>query len=143
MPKFSNTSLSRLSSCHRDLQTLFKHVILNYDCTIVCGFRDKEEQDKAFNEGHSQLQWPKSMHNKTPSLAVDVVPWESGHLDWSQIQSAFFAGYVKGIADQLLRIGSIKHKIRLGVDWNGDNDINDTKFWDGSHFEIILNEEDR
>jgi peptidoglycan LD-endopeptidase CwlK len=137
MPKFSQTSLDRLKTCHRDLQVLFNHVILEYDCLIVCGQRGEKEQNDAFDKGHSKLRFPNSKHNSSPSMAVDVVPYEQG-IDWGKLQSAHFAGYVKGIADQLYRIGTIKHHIRFGIDWNSNNDIDDTTFWDANHFELIL-----
>jgi peptidoglycan LD-endopeptidase CwlK len=137
MRKFSENSKSKLATCHRDLQTLFNHIILERDCTIVCGFRGEEDQNAAFDSGHSQKRWPESKHNTVPSLAVDVVPYEVTGLDWGKLQSAEFAGYVMGVADQLLRIGSISHRIRRGVDWDGDYDVDDTKFWDACHFEIM------
>jgi len=138
MPHFSEISRQRLASCHSDLRRLFDHVILEYDCTIVCGYRDKEAQEKAFREGKSQLHYPHSKHNTYPSVAIDAVPYESGGVDWGKTQSAHFAGYVKGIADQLYRMGVMKHKLRCGVDWDSDNDIDDTKFWDAGHFELII-----
>lgn len=142
MNHFSETSKERLKTCHRDLQTLFAHVIIDHDCGVICGTRGEEEQNKAFREGKSKLQFPNSKHNHTPSLAVDVAPYEIDHIDWSKLQSANFSGYVKGIADQLYRIGTISHRIRTGIDWDNDNDINDTTFWDGAHFELIPNERD-
>jgi len=142
MNHFSDTSKSRLFTCHRDLQTLFNHVILDFDCTIVCGHRDKADQDKAFAEGKSKLQYPRSKHNSSPSMAVDAAPFENGSIDWSKSQMIAFAFYVKGIADQLYRIGSMKHRIRLGADWNSDNDIDDETFLDAPHFELIPNEND-
>ena len=48
----------------------------------------------------------------------------------------YFAGFVKGLAAVLYANGVIKHEIISGIDWNDDNDINDTKFWDAPHFEI-------
>ena len=143
MPHFSEISKTRLSTCHRDLQALFNHVILEYDCTVVCGTRNKEEQDAAYKAGNSTLQFPKSKHNHHPSLAVDVAPFEKTAIDWNREQCIDFAGYVKGVADQLYRIGTIKHRIRRGIDWDQDNDINDTTFWDACHFEIVLNENDK
>ena len=137
MIRFSENSKRKLATCHSDLRRLFEHVILDYDCTIVCGHRGEQEQNEAYAGGHSQLQWPNSKHNTEPSLAVDVVPYEKNGLDWGVLQSAHFAGYVKGIADQLFRIGTMKHHIRAGVDWDNDNDIDDTKFWDACHFEIM------
>ena len=139
MRQFSQISKSKLVSCHKDLQTLFNHVILERDCTVVCGYRNEEDQNAAFNSGHSQKRYPESKHNTIPSLAVDVVPYEVSGIDWGKLQSAEFAGYVMGIADQLLRIGSISHRIRRGVDWDGDYDVDDTKFWDAAHFEIMPN----
>lgn len=143
MNHFSDTSKTRLFTCHRDLQTLFNHVILEFDCTIVCGHRDKVDQDKAVAEGKSKLPYPQSKHNSSPSMAVDAAPFIDGRIDWTREQMLFFAGYVKGIADQLYRIGSIKHRIRLGADFSGDNDIGDEKFRDEPHFELILNENDK
>ncbi len=122
-----------------DLQVLFNEVIQFYDCTVVCGHRSEAEQNAAFAAGNSQLRFPASKHNSTPSMAVDVAPFEKSGIDLGKTQSAFFAGVVKGIAIELKRKGTITHDIRLGVDWNGDNDVDDTKFWDACHFEIIDN----
>ena len=143
MNRFSETSKARLTTCHRDLQMLFNHVILEYDCTVVCGQRNEADQNKAFKDGNSKVQYPNSKHNITPSLAVDVAPYELNHIDWGKLQSADFSGYVKGVADQLYRIGTISHRIRRGSDWDNDNDVDDTTFWDANHFEIILNERDK
>ena len=139
MAKFSEISKAKLRTCHRDLQILFEYVITEYDCTVVCGHRGEQEQNEAYENGYSQLQWPNSKHNSTPSKAVDVVPYEVTGLDWGKLQSAHFAGFVLGVASRLLQNNIIYHKIRCGVDWDGDNDIDDTKFWDSSHFEIIDN----
>ena len=137
MSNYSLTSQKKLDTCHPDLQTLFFYVILDYDNTIICGHRGQLEQEIAFKEGNSQLNWPDSKHNKYPSDAVDSVPYEVNHLDWGKTQSSNYAGYVKGVADMLFRMGMMKHKIRCGVDWDKDNDVDDTKFWDACHFEII------
>jgi peptidoglycan LD-endopeptidase CwlK len=139
MSKFSQTSKDRLISCHSDLQILCNKLIERYDFAVICGHRGEEEQNKAFREGNSKLQWPNSKHNTEPSLAIDIVSYEDGRLDWSKTQSAYFAGRVMGTADELFAQGIMKHRIRPGVDWNNDNNIDDTKFWDSAHFEIIPN----
>ena len=136
MNHFSESSKRKLDTCHSDLRKLFEHVILDYDCTIICGHRTEEEQNRVYAEGKSQKKWPNSKHNTSPSLAIDVAPYERNHVDWGKLQSAEFAGYVKGVADQLFRIGTITHHIRRGIDWDSDNDVDDTKFWDACHFEI-------
>ena len=76
MNTFSENSKQRLETCHRDLRTLFGNVIQDFDCTIVCGHRDKPEQDKAFAEGKSKLQYPNSKHNSNPSMAVLSIPYD-------------------------------------------------------------------
>ena len=112
---------------------------MTYDCTIVCGHRNEIAQNLAFAENRSQLKWPNSKHNKWPSNAVDVAPYETSGIDWGKTQSAYFAGHVMGVAKELKRQGLIAHDIRCGIDWDRDNDVDDTKFWDACHFEIVPN----
>lgn len=137
MPKYSTISKSRLVTCHQDLQTLFNEVIKYYDCTIVYGHRGEIAQNQAYAEGKSQLKWPNSKHNKWPSLAVDAAPYERTAIDWGKLQSSNFAGFVLGIAAMLFAEGKITHRIRSGADWDMDNDVDDTTFWDACHFEIV------
>lgn len=139
---YSENSKKRLETCHQDLRILFAHVIIDFDNTIVWGFRREADQNKAFAEGNSTLKWPNSKHNKYPSWAVDAAPYEKTGIDWGYYQSLYFAGYVIGLADYLYRNGIISHRITSGIDWNKDNNINDTKFKDPLHFEIIPNETD-
>ena len=47
MPEFSQKSLNKLNQCHPDLQRLFLEVIKEHDCTIIEGYRTKEDQDIA------------------------------------------------------------------------------------------------
>ena len=138
MPQFSQISKDRLNSCHPDLKTLFEYVIKFYDCAVICGYRTKADQEKAFAEGNSKLHYPAN-HNSKPSAAVDVAPYEKTGIDWSVKQSAHFAGFVMAVAAMLYDAGRISHKIRSGADWDSDNDIDDTTFWDACHFEIVLN----
>ena len=143
MNHFSDVSKTRLFTCHRDLQTLFNHVIIDYDCTIVCGHRDKADQNKAFAEKKSTKQYPNSKHNHIPSMAVDAAPYELFGIDWTPKQMSYFAGYVRSTADMLYRLGIMKHRIRCGIDWDSDNDIDDETFIDMPHFELVLNETDK
>lgn len=129
MPQFSEISKKRLAECHPDLQKLMNEVIKKYDIVILCGFRGKDEQNKAFAEGKSKLQFPKSKHNTTPSLAVDVAPYP---LDWNDMKRWWhLAGYIKAKAEEL------GIAIRQGCDWDGDNDFKDQKFVDLPHVELV------
>lgn len=139
MPKFSQRSLNNLATCHPDLQVLFNEVIKTFDCIVTDGFRNKEAQDLAYNTGRSNVRWPNGNHNKNPSLAADVYPYEATIVvDWNDNQRFhYFAGYVMGIAQKLKDEGRISHSIRWGGDWDRDTQIKDEKFRDSGHFEIV------
>ena len=129
MPKFSNRSKDKLSSCHKDLQILFNEIIKYYDCSIIEGFRSNKRQDELFHQGKSKLKAGQSKHNQNPSLAVDAIPYP---INWNdKIKFYHFIGYVKATADQL------GIKIRSGSDWDSDGDLNDQAFFDLPHFELI------
>lgn len=112
-------------------------VIKYYDCSIVYGHRGEIAQNEAYAAGNSQVKWPNSKHNKFPSHAVDAAPYEKTGIDWNQLQSAYFAGWVMALAERLFWEGKMHHQIRCGIDWDMDKDVNDTKFWDACHFEIV------
>ncbi len=139
MPKFSQRSLSNLNTCHKDLQVLFAEVIKTFDCIVTEGHRNKQDQNKAFASGNSKLKWPNGKHNKSPSMAVDVYPYEPKiAVDWKDNQRFhYFAGYVMGVAEQLKLQGKISHSIKWGGDWDRDTEIKDESFRDTGHFEII------
>ena len=134
MPNFSNISIARLAGAHNDLQTLFKEVIKHFDCSIICGFRNEADQNKAFDDGFSTVKYPNSKHNQLPSLAVDVIPYPIDYKDVNRMR--FFAGFVLGIASQLKEQGKIEHDIVSGFDWDRDTELKDTRFLDGPHFQI-------
>jgi peptidoglycan L-alanyl-D-glutamate endopeptidase CwlK len=131
MPYFGKRSTDNLNTAHPEMQRLFNEVIKHYDCSIVCGHRERIKQDKYFDEGRSQKRWPDGEHNKFPSNAVDAVPYINGRQCWDKEQLYFFAAFVWGTAIQL------GIKIRLGADWDGDGNIKDQRFIDRPHFELI------
>ena len=131
MPEFSDTSNGRLDSCDRRLRSLLVEVVKHYDCSILQGHRDKETQNKYFDEGRSKVRWPDSKHNGQPSMAVDVAPYP---IDWDDRERFYlFSGYVLGTAQQM------GINLRWGGDWDGDRDIADQTFDDLVHFELTGN----
>ena len=139
MPKFGRKSRERLETCHPDLQTLFNAVIEEIDCSVICGHRNKEDQDKAVALGHSKANYPKGKHNSNPSNAIDVAPYP---VDWDDLQRFYyFAGWVMAKAKILKNVGEISHNIRWGGNWRGfENGVIDFKkntFNDLPHFEVI------
>ena len=135
MPKFSQSSFSKLSTCHPDLQALFYEVIKTFDCVVLEGYRTQEDQEAAYKAGNTKLHWPDGKHNHLPSNAIDVSPYP---IDFNNINRFYwFAGYVMGLAQKLKDEGKITHGIRFGGDWDSDKDINDQKLIDLVHFELI------
>lgn len=126
---FSKKSLERLSTIHPELQRLFLAVIEQYDCTIICGFRNKEDQEQALREGRTTKAWPDSKHNRFPSLAVDAAPYP---INWKKHNQFYhFAGFVQAVAKQM------NIAIRWGGDFNQNQNVNDENFVDLPHFELV------
>ncbi len=129
MPRFSETSLTRLATCDERLQRICMELIRQYDVTIIQGFRSQLEQDEAFKEGASKKRWPMSGHNHHPSMAMDIAPWPVDREDREQF--FYMAGLIMATAN-FLGIG-----IRWGGDFDMDADFKDQTFIDLPHFEII------
>jgi peptidoglycan L-alanyl-D-glutamate endopeptidase CwlK len=138
MPKFCEKSKSNLKTCHFDLQIIFNNVIKYFDCSIICGHRNFEDQDKAYQAGLSQLKFPNSSHNLMPSLAVDAAPYPIVWTDVNRIR--YFAGFVMGVAETLRLQKIITHKLRWGGDWDRDTELKNNHFNDLVHFELVTGE---
>ena len=129
MPAFGKASQEKLATCDPRLQKVFNEVIKHFDCTVIEGHRGEAAQNKAFAEGESKLKYPQSKHNKTPSLAADVLPYP---IDWNDTnRMRYFAGFVVGIA------ATMGIKIRWGGDWNQNTELKDNSFNDLPHFELV------
>jgi len=145
MGRFSDRSVARLQTCAPALEMLFADVVQSYDCVILCGHRNKADQDAAVAAGNSKTPWPTGNHNAVPSKAVDAAPYDpraSGGVNWGEdvrtkkpdraalARFYHFAGFVKARA-QVLGI-----PIRWGGDWDGDTFFDDQTFNDLVHFEL-------
>ena len=130
MPSFGSSSAKHLKTLHPNLQAILLEAIEVYDFSILCGHRSQQEQDKLFAEGKSKLKYPDSRHNQYPSNAVDIAPYP---IDWEDTtRFARLAGFIEGIAH------TKGIKLRLGFDWDGDNDISEHSFLDFPHIELKL-----
>ena len=119
MPKFGRKSREHLETCHPDLQTLFNAVIEVVDCSVICGYRNKADQDKAVASGNSKAVYPNGKHNSNPSTAVDVYPYPIDFDDMDRYY--YFAGWVLAKAEILRNVGEMAHKVRWGGNWDGLN----------------------
>lgn len=126
MPKFSLRSKERLATCHADIRKVCNELIKYINFSVICGYRRKDDQDKAYAEGKSKLKWPKSAHNSLPSKAVDIVPYP---LDWNDIGSfKQLHGAFMVVAQQLFDAAEIGSKFEWGGDWK--------KLKDYPHYQI-------
>lgn len=120
MPKFSRKSKSQLASCDCRLQFLMNKAIEVYDFSVLCGYRNQEDQDKAYEEGFSKVMYPNGRHNKKPSLAVDLAPYPINFEDITRFKE--LAWLIKGLA------AAYGIEIKWGGDFKG--------FPDWGHFEL-------
>jgi peptidoglycan L-alanyl-D-glutamate endopeptidase CwlK len=121
MPNFSKRSIEKLATCHENLRAIMLEAIKIVDFAVICGHRGKADQELAVREGYSKAPWPKSMHNKKPSLAVDIVPYPIIWEDTERFRA--LATVIKGIACQK------GIKIQWGGDWETLVDM--------AHFELV------
>ncbi len=121
MPTFSERSIRNLRTCDARLQEVLWEAIDDYDFSVVQGHRGREDQNRAYDEGFSKLQWPNSAHNKDPSRAVDIIPYPSGYEDINEFNR--MATYIFAAANK------VGVKIIWGGHWKN--------FKDYPHFEMV------
>lgn len=131
---FGRRSLDRLATCHPVLQRLMRKVIarddLPCDITILCGYRNQAEQDAAYLAGNSKLQFPKSLHNSSPSLAVDIAPYINGGVSWDRAWYFKLAPLVKQTWLQMTEEEQDGYQLSWGGEWKS--------FVDLPHFQLNL-----
>jgi len=112
MYKLGKKSLDRLNTCDDKLKILVTSAIVTspIDFSVICGYRAKEEQNKAFYEGKSKLRYPQSKHNYFLSDAVDIMPYpqqfKATEKEWQTLLN-----HIKAVAKKL------NIEIRCGIDW--------------------------
>lgn len=121
MPHFSARSLAHLATCHPDLQRLAHAAIEKMDFAVICGHRNKADQENAVAQGRSKCHWPTSKHNSYPSLAMDLAPWP---IDWDNTKAfKALASVVKETAKEL----------GISIEWAGDW----RHFAEYPHFQLV------
>ena len=129
MPRFGKKSKEQLDTCNEKLRRVFNEVIKTVDCSVLEGHRSEDRQNALYKEGKTKVKYPHGRHNEFLSRAVDVVPYP---IDWDDRERFhLFAGFVLGTAKQM------GIKLRWGGDWNINWFVDDNKFDDFPHFELI------
>jgi len=119
MYRFSKRSLENLATCDEQIQLILRQAIQRIDFAVICGHRNKDDQEKAFLSGNSQLHFPQSAHNDFPSMAVDIAPYP---IDWENIRRF-----------KVLKKIIFEEAEKLGIDlvWGGD-----WSFRDYPHYQL-------
>lgn len=129
---FGKSSLEKRATLHPDLQKVVDEASKTYNFSILEGFRNQQEQDKDYAEGKSQKKWPDGKHNKYPSEATDLAPYDIEGIHWKDtVRFGVMIGHVQAAA---IRVGV---KIRCGLDWDMDGRSDNEKFKDLGHIELV------
>lgn len=105
-----------------------------FDLTVISGHRGRLAQDRAYALGHSTKQWPDSLHNTEPSIAVDLAPYIDGAPDWGEHDGGRRYYIIAGLVFDAFR-DYPDYYCRWGGDWDRDGDLDDQDFIDLGHFE--------
>ncbi len=108
-------------------------LLVYMDVSLIYGYRDRLTQTELYeaNPPVTQLPWPKSKHNKYPSLAVDMQPYPYPKNE-NDLRAAL--GYMAGLCWMIAE--EYGFEIRWGGDWNRNGDVTDNGFDDLFHLEI-------
>lgn len=118
---YGSSSKKRLETLHPDNQKVLTRALVIMDHSIICGHRGEKDQNKAFEDGFSQLKWPDSSHNAVPSNGFDVAPFP---IRWDDINRfCELAGVILAIA----------HEMGIKLKWGGHW----PRFKDYGHFERV------
>lgn len=145
--KFGKSSLSRLRTCHPDLQKIMELAISRSDVDfgISEGYRSLERQKELFDQGRSKIDGINKLgkHNHVPSLAADIFTYHSDpetrrKLAYDKTHLAYLGGIITSCSKELLEKGEVEHKIRWGANWDSDGIIDyDQDFDDFPHIELV------
>lgn len=122
---FGRRSLFQQSTCHPDLQRIQDEAIKHVDFIIVCGHRNKRDQEYAFSQGTSNAHYGESPHNYWPALAFDAYMWPIDVND---------AARCRVLAPVILEAAKT---VGVPLTWGGDfPKLTGRKFVDLPHFQL-------
>jgi len=159
MFSYGTTSSRRRDECHPYIVLVLNRMILERNISVLCGIRDKDEQQEAFDNKKSQVLWPDSDHNIDPdnpkneeypdkSIAVDIGvyhPELEGYIAWKNKDEFWETWKVfERIVAELKSEGAIPYDQEFisGCDWDGDgirvDEDPDEHFFDGPHIGMVV-----
>ena len=133
MRSWSSTSQAVYDELTPELQHYCDRVLHEVaDISLICGHRNEQAQNNAFDIGASKLRWPDGKHNQLPSMAVDLQPYP---YPAKAVKLWAGLGYIAGSMKQMAAADGVK--LRWGGDWDGDGDVSDQTFDDLFHIEVV------
>jgi len=147
MYRFGSSSLSKLKTCHPDLQKVLILALSrsSVDFGISEGHRSLERQKKLFDENKSKIDGitKKGNHNYSPSRAADIYVYHPdadvrSKIAFSREHLSYVMGVIWSCGEELFEKGEITHKLRWGGNWDSDGIIGlDQSFDEFPHIEIV------
>ncbi len=129
---FGFDSSAALATADDRLQRIAHKVLLIKDHSILKGHRPENEQNEAFEDGNSKLQWPTGKHNAEPSKALDVQTYPRPPYEGDLRSEQFYLlGLYVGIGAEL------GIELITGADWDDDGEVTDNGWDDLFHVEIV------
>lgn len=122
-------SLANLATLRPELQRLYTEVDKRFKIVLTDGRRGRIAQTRAYNIGNSKVQFGKSAHNYTPSIAADAYP---APFNQKEKVSRMIELYkvIKQVALEM------NIPIRQGADFNRDGDLTNDPWDDLPHTEL-------
>lgn len=120
MPALSKRSRDNRDQCHPALRLVIDEAAKSFDFTVICGVRDKANQETAYRDKKSKARFGQSPHNFEPALAFDAVPYP---IDWNDTKR------FKAMAE-VMKAAAVK--VGVKITWGGDF----KSFTDMPHFEL-------
>jgi len=130
MPSFGPESRGQLATCDERLQEICNAVIINYDFSVLEGFRSNDRQAELLRQNKTTKAPGESWHNTSPSLAVDLAPYP---IDWENHKRFYL---LAGFMFQAAKERGLA--IIWGGDWDGDWIHTDQTFHDLPHYQIMV-----
>lgn len=125
----SARSERNLATVRPDLQRVIRRAWMmrgNLDFEVICGHRGEKEQNEAFDNGHSQLFWPHSKHNKIPAEAVDVIPKPIPRTSEGWNEPEYLEKFDK-LAHIIIAAANVE---KVALEWGGRWPMQDLPHWE-------------
>lgn len=154
MNTLSTNSQKNLASCHPVLVDVVGDALCFVNVGVTCGERGELAQNKLFFSAKSQLKFPHSSHNKSPSEGVDLVIYhpkykylwgsrelfklvaEDNECSVAMATQWFYMQYAR--LDTILQLSAqVKgYKLRWGGKWDNPEDLLGNTLIDVYHWEL-------